>query len=89
MCSGAILLYGIPHVVIGDSVNFKGPEEYLRSRGVKVVSYVGWSLFVIYKSVALDFVALIFLLYEIMVLVFAEWTHIWLCVHCCYLGSFE
>lgn len=36
MCSGAILLYGIPHVVIGDSVNFKGPEEYLRSRGVKV-----------------------------------------------------
>jgi cytosine deaminase len=34
MCSGAILLYGIPRVVIGENVNFKGPEEYVRSRGV-------------------------------------------------------
>ncbi len=34
MCSGAILLYKIPRVVIGENVTFKGPEEYLRSRGV-------------------------------------------------------
>ncbi len=34
MCSGAILLYGIPSVVIGESETFKGPEEYLASRGV-------------------------------------------------------
>lgn len=36
MCSGAILLYGIPRVVIGENVNFLGEEELLRSRGVKV-----------------------------------------------------
>ena len=36
MCSGAILLYKIPHVVIGENRTFQGPEEYLRSRGVKV-----------------------------------------------------
>ena len=34
MCSGAILLYGIPHVVIGENRTFRGPEEYVRSRGV-------------------------------------------------------
>lgn len=37
MCSGAVLLYGIPRVVIGENVNFKGPEEYVRSRGIEVV----------------------------------------------------
>jgi len=36
MCSGAILLYGIKTVVVGENVTFKGPEEYLRSRGVEV-----------------------------------------------------
>ena len=36
MCSGAILLYGIPRVVIGENRSFRGPEEYLRSRGVEV-----------------------------------------------------
>lgn len=36
MCSGAILLYEIPHVVVGESRTFKGPEAYLRSRGVQV-----------------------------------------------------
>ena len=36
MCSGAILLYGIPEVVIGENVNFMGEEELLKSRGVKV-----------------------------------------------------
>ena len=34
MCSGAILLYKIPHVVIGENRSFQGPEAYLRSRGV-------------------------------------------------------
>jgi len=34
MCSGAILLYGIPKVVVGENKTFQGPEEYLRSRGV-------------------------------------------------------
>ncbi len=36
MCSGAILLYGIPRVVIGESVNFMGEEDWLRSRGVQI-----------------------------------------------------
>src|SRR5216683_3991862 len=36
MCSGAILLYGIPTVVIGENRTFRGPEDYLRSRGVKL-----------------------------------------------------
>ncbi|MDA0705874.1 MAG: nucleoside deaminase [Proteobacteria bacterium] len=34
MCSGAILLYGIPRVVVGENRTFKGPEDYLRARGV-------------------------------------------------------
>ncbi|HYG62473.1 MAG TPA: nucleoside deaminase [Thermoanaerobaculia bacterium] len=36
MCTGAILLYGIPHVVIGENRTFLGEEELLRSRGVEV-----------------------------------------------------
>ena len=36
MCSGAILLYKIPHVVIGENKTFIGEEKLLRSRGVKV-----------------------------------------------------
>ncbi len=36
MCSGAILLYGIPRVVIGENQTFRGEEEHLRSRGVEV-----------------------------------------------------
>jgi cytosine/creatinine deaminase len=36
MCSGAVLLYKIPHVVIGENRTFKGPEDYVRSRGVKL-----------------------------------------------------
>ncbi len=34
MCSGAILLYKIPHVIIGENKSFKGEEELLRSRNV-------------------------------------------------------
>jgi cytosine deaminase len=34
MCSGAILLYGIPRVIIGENLTFTGEEELLRSRGV-------------------------------------------------------
>ena len=36
MCSGAILLYGIPKVVIGENQTFMGEEDLLRSRGVIV-----------------------------------------------------
>ena len=36
MCSGAIILYGIPHIVVGENKNFMGEEGLLRSRGVKV-----------------------------------------------------
>src|SRR5438309_6374471 len=36
MCSGAILLYGIPRVIIGENRTFQGEEELLRSRGVSV-----------------------------------------------------
>jgi cytosine deaminase len=37
MCSGAILLYGIPRVVVGENATFLGEEELLRIRGVEVV----------------------------------------------------
>ncbi|HYN69066.1 MAG TPA: nucleoside deaminase [Candidatus Eisenbacteria bacterium] len=37
MCSGAILLYGIPRVVIGENRTFLGAEAHLRARGVEVV----------------------------------------------------
>lgn len=37
MCSGAVLLYKIPRVVIGENTTFQGPEAYLRSRGVDLV----------------------------------------------------
>lgn len=36
MCSGTILLYGIPKVVIGENRTFRGPEDYVRSRGVEI-----------------------------------------------------
>jgi creatinine deaminase len=36
MCSGAVLLYGIPRVVIGENRTFRGPEAYVKSRGVEV-----------------------------------------------------
>ncbi len=36
MCTGAILLYGIPKVVIGENTTFKGEEDLLRSRGIIV-----------------------------------------------------
>jgi creatinine deaminase len=37
MCTGAILLYKIPRVVIGENVTFMGGEDLLRSRGVEVI----------------------------------------------------
>jgi len=36
MCSGAILLYGIPKIVVGENKTFMGDEDLLRSRGVEV-----------------------------------------------------
>ena len=37
MCSGAALLYGIPRIVIGENETFKGPEEYVQSRGIDLI----------------------------------------------------
>ena len=37
MCSGMVLLYGIPKVVIGENRTFRGPEDYVSSRGVELV----------------------------------------------------
>jgi cytosine/creatinine deaminase len=37
MCTGAVLLYGIPRLVIGENTTFYGGEDYLRARGVEVV----------------------------------------------------
>lgn len=34
MCSGTVLLYGIPKIVVGENRTFQGPESYLRQRGV-------------------------------------------------------
>jgi cytosine deaminase len=36
MCSGAVLLYRIPRVVVGENRTFRGPEDYVRSRGVRI-----------------------------------------------------
>ena len=36
MCSGAVLLYKIPRIVVGEHVTFQGPEAYVRMQGVKV-----------------------------------------------------
>ena len=36
MCSGAVLLYKIPRIVVGENRTFQGPEDYLRSRGVEL-----------------------------------------------------
>jgi creatinine deaminase len=38
MCSGAILLYDIPRVVMGENRTFVGGEDYLRARGIEVVN---------------------------------------------------
>ncbi|MFV2014090.1 MAG: nucleoside deaminase [Candidatus Heimdallarchaeota archaeon] len=39
MCSGAILLYKIPKVIMGENQSFQGPENYVKSRGVEVINY--------------------------------------------------
>jgi cytosine deaminase len=38
MCSGMILLYKIPRVVIGENITLKGPEDYLQSNGVELIN---------------------------------------------------
>ena len=50
MCSGAILLYGIPRVVIGENRTFMGAEDLLRSRGVDVIVTDGFTGNVILKT---------------------------------------
>jgi cytosine deaminase len=37
MCSGTVLLYKIPKVIVGENKTFQGPEDYVRSRGVSLV----------------------------------------------------
>src|SRR5512143_2025906 len=37
MCSGAALLYKVPKIVVGENTTFRGPEEYVRSRGVELL----------------------------------------------------
>lgn len=37
MCSGTVLLYGIPKVVVGENHTFQGPEAYVKSRGVELI----------------------------------------------------
>jgi cytosine deaminase len=37
MCSGAVLLYGIERVIVGENRTFRGPEDYVRARGVDLV----------------------------------------------------
>jgi creatinine deaminase len=37
MCSGAALLYKMPKIVIGENTTFRGPEEYVHSRGVELI----------------------------------------------------
>ena len=37
MCSGAALLYGIPKIIVGENRTFRGPEDYVKSRGVELV----------------------------------------------------
>ena len=37
MCSGTVLLYGIPKIVVGENRTYRGPEDYVRSRGVEIV----------------------------------------------------
>jgi len=38
LCTGSVLLYGIPRVVIGENETFMGEEDHLRSRGIEVVN---------------------------------------------------
>jgi creatinine deaminase len=38
MCAGAILLYGIPRVIVGENRTFRGEEDLLRSRGVQILT---------------------------------------------------
>jgi cytosine deaminase len=39
MCSGAVLLYKIPKIIVGENSTFKGPEDYLRQQGVEIINY--------------------------------------------------
>ena len=54
MCSGAILLYGIPKVIVGENQTFMGEEELLRARGVEVVLLKNFICFALLR----DFIAL-------------------------------
>src|ERR687896_2012371 len=53
MCTGAILLYGIPRVVLGENETFVGSEDLLRSRGVEIVDMASEEC----KQLMRDFIA--------------------------------
>jgi len=38
MCTGAIVLYKIPTIIIGENKNFKGPEEYSKKKEIKIIN---------------------------------------------------
>src|SRR5580658_2795216 len=42
MCSGAIILYKIPHVIVGENLTFRGAEDYMRITGVQVEVVQDW-----------------------------------------------
>ena len=50
MCTGAILLYGIPKVVIGENQTFIGDEDLLRSHGVEVEVLQDWTCIALMRS---------------------------------------
>lgn len=55
MCTGAILLYGIPRVIIGENRTFQGGDDYLRSRGVEVVNLDSAECFELMAAFILEF----------------------------------
>ena len=60
MCTGAILLYKIPTVVIGENETFKGPEEHTRARGVELINLDNLEC----KNLMRDFIAANFKLWH-------------------------
>jgi cytosine/creatinine deaminase len=54
MCSGTIVQFKIPHVVILDSINYGGNEDFLRSRGVKVHIYNNNNLIMLMQKFTID-----------------------------------
>jgi len=54
MCTGAILLYGIPKVIIGENKTFMGAEELLRQNGVEVIVLNDAECIILMKNFIMD-----------------------------------